>query len=92
MKAVIMLVGVATASLLLTLSGETQTSPQPSPSLNALILRCPLMGNFQVSVYDPSAALALRDQLKLTDQQITELTDLAGKMKDEVMQKDIADD
>jgi hypothetical protein len=37
---------------------------------DAMMTRCQIMGAAQVTAYDPAAVLALRDELKLTDDQV----------------------
>lgn len=54
---------------------------------DAMITRCQLMGTAQFSAYDPATVLALRDELKLTDDQTKELEAIAAKTQEDVKAK-----
>ena len=54
---------------------------------DAMIARCQIMGTAQVSAYDPVAVLALRDELKLTDDQVKELEAIATSTQEQVKAK-----
>ena len=54
---------------------------------DAMIARCQIMGTAQVSAYDPVAVLALRDELKLTDDQAKELEAIATSTQEQVKTK-----
>jgi hypothetical protein len=54
---------------------------------DAMITRCQIMGNAQVSAYDPAAVLALRGELKLTDDQVKDLEAIAATTQEQVKSK-----
>jgi hypothetical protein len=54
---------------------------------DAMITRCQIMGTAQVSAYDPAAVLALRDEVKLTDDQVKELEAIATATQEQVKTK-----
>jgi hypothetical protein len=54
---------------------------------DAMIARCQIMGAAQVSAYDPAAVLALRDELKLTDDQVKDLEAIAATTQKQVKSK-----
>ncbi|MGB7839770.1 MAG: hypothetical protein WBL40_16845 [Terrimicrobiaceae bacterium] len=54
---------------------------------DAMITRCHIMGTARVSAYDPAAVLTLRDQLKLTDDQVKELEAIATTTQEQVKTK-----
>lgn len=54
---------------------------------DAMITRCQIMGTAQVSAYNPAAVLALRDELKLTDDQVNELEAIATTAQEQVKTK-----
>ena len=54
---------------------------------DAMITRCHIMGTARVSAYDPAAVLALRDELKLTDDQVKELEAIATTTQEQVKTK-----
>lgn len=54
---------------------------------DAMITRCQMMGTVQVSAYDPAGILALRDELKLTDDQVKELEAIATTTQEQVKTK-----
>jgi hypothetical protein len=54
---------------------------------DAMITRCQIMGSAQISAYDPAAVLAIRDELKLTDEQVKELETIAATTQEQVKTK-----
>ena len=54
---------------------------------DAMMTRCQIMGNAQISAYDPVAVLALRSELKLTDDQVKALEAIASTTQDQVKSK-----
>ena len=54
---------------------------------DAMMTRCQIMGNAQISAYDPAAVLALRSELKLTDDQVKALEAIASTTQDQVKSK-----
>lgn len=54
---------------------------------DAMMTRCQILGNAQISAYDPAAVLALRAELKLTDDQVKELEAIAATTQDQVKSK-----
>jgi hypothetical protein len=54
---------------------------------DAMITRCQIMGTAQVSAYDPAAVLALRSELKLTDDQVKELETIVATAQEQVKAK-----
>jgi hypothetical protein len=54
---------------------------------DAMITRCQIIGTAEVSPYDPAAVLALRGELKLTDEQVKELEAIAATTQEQVRTK-----
>jgi hypothetical protein len=54
---------------------------------DAMITRCQIMGTAQISAYDPAAVLALRSELKLTDDQLKELETIVATAQKQVKAK-----
>jgi hypothetical protein len=54
---------------------------------DAMITRCQIMGNAQISAYDPPAVLALRSELKLTDDQVKDLEAIVATAQEQVKTK-----
>jgi hypothetical protein len=54
---------------------------------DAMITRCQIMGTAQISAYDPAAVLALRSELKLTDDQVKELEAIVATAQEQVKAK-----
>ena len=54
---------------------------------DAMITRCQIMGAARISAYDPAAVLALRDELKLNDDQVKELETIAATTQEQVKTK-----
>ena len=54
---------------------------------DAMITRCQIMGTAQISAYDPAAVLALRSELKLTDNQVKELEAIVATAQEQVKTK-----
>jgi hypothetical protein len=54
---------------------------------DAMMARCHIMGTAQISAYDPAAVLALRGELKLTDDQVKDLQAIAATTQDQVKSK-----
>ncbi|CAN5748986.1 hypothetical protein BH09VER1_BH09VER1_11830 [soil metagenome] len=54
---------------------------------DAMITRCQMMGTAQVSAYDPAAVLALRNDLKLTDDQVKQLEAISAATQEQVKAK-----
>jgi hypothetical protein len=54
---------------------------------DAMIARCQIICTAQISAYDPAAVLALRSELKLTDDQVKELEAIAATTQEQVKTK-----
>ena len=54
---------------------------------DAMMTRCQILGNAQISAYDPAAVLALRGELKLTDDQVKELEAIVATTQEQVKTK-----
>jgi hypothetical protein len=54
---------------------------------DAMVTRCQIMGNAQISAYDPPAVLALRSELKLTDDQVKDLEAIVATAQEQVKTK-----
>ena len=54
---------------------------------DAMITRCQIMGTAQISAYDPAAVLALRSELKLTDDQVKDLEAIVATTQEQVKTK-----
>jgi hypothetical protein len=54
---------------------------------DAMMTRCQILGNSQISAYDPAAVVALRAELKLTDDQVKELEAIAATTQEQVKSK-----
>jgi hypothetical protein len=54
---------------------------------DAVMTRCQIMGTAQINAYDPAAVLALRSELKLTDDQVKDLEAIAATTQDQVKSK-----
>jgi hypothetical protein len=54
---------------------------------DAMMTRCQIMANAQISAYDPAAVLALRGELKLTDDQVKDLEAIGATTQDQVKSK-----
>jgi len=54
---------------------------------DAMMTRCQIKGNAQISAYDPAAVLALRGELKLTDEQVKDLEAIAATTQEQVKSK-----
>jgi hypothetical protein len=74
--------------------GMTNMSPEQCREMmkkmgmsDAMITRCQIMGSAQISAYDPAAVLAIRDELKLTDEQVRELETIAATTQEQVKAK-----
>ncbi len=74
--------------------GMTNMSPEQCREMmkkmgmsDAMITRCQIMGSAQISAYDPAAVLAIRDELKLTDEQVKELETIAATTQEQVKAK-----
>lgn len=53
----------------------------------AMMTRCQIMGNARISAYDPAAVLAVRHELKLTDEQVKALETIAAATQEQVKLK-----
>lgn len=53
----------------------------------AMMTRCQIMGNAQISAYDPAAVLAMSHELKLTSEQIKDLEAIAAATQEQVKAK-----
>ena len=74
--------------------GVMNMSPEQSREMmkkmgmsDAMITRCQIMGTAQISAYDPIAVLALRSELKLTDDQVKELEASVATAQEQVKTK-----
>jgi hypothetical protein len=74
--------------------GMTNMSPEQCREMmkkmgmsDAMITRCQIMGTAQISAYDPAAVLALRSELKLTDDQVKELEAIVATAQEQVKTK-----
>ncbi len=52
-----------------------------------MMTRCQLMGNAQISAYDPAAVLAMSQELKLTPEQIKDLEAIVASSQEQVKAK-----
>jgi hypothetical protein len=67
--------------------GQSREMMKKMGMSDAMITRCQIMGTAQISAYDPTAVLALRSELKLTDDQVKELEAIVATAQEQAKTK-----